>query len=107
MTDQPHSMNRRQLIRDSAWFGAAVGLAVVGGEVVSHVAGTADAARIQARPTVRFAQVSDSHIGFSARCGSPFMCSARLTAISAAAALVRAQAGKLSQAPSPYPGIPL
>jgi 3',5'-cyclic AMP phosphodiesterase CpdA len=62
--DQPHSMNRRQLIRHSAWFGAAVGLAVVGGEVVSHVAGTADAARIQGRPTLRFAQISDSHIGF-------------------------------------------
>ncbi|MDT5206771.1 MAG: hypothetical protein QOD34_3407 [Mycobacterium sp.] len=67
MTDQPHSMNRRQLIRHSAWFGAAVGLAVVGGEVVSHVAGSADAARIQGRPTVRFAQVSDSHIGFSGK----------------------------------------
>jgi 3',5'-cyclic AMP phosphodiesterase CpdA len=67
MTDQPHSMNRRQLIRHSAWFGAAVGLAVVGGEVVSHVAGTADAARSQGRPTVRFAQVSDSHIGFAGK----------------------------------------
>jgi hypothetical protein len=62
--DQPHSMNRRQLIRHSAWFGAAVGLAVVGGEVISHVAGAADAARIQGRPALRFAQVSDSHIGF-------------------------------------------
>ena len=50
--DQPHAMNRRQLIRHSAWFGAAVGLAVVGGEVISHVAGTADAARIQGRPDV-------------------------------------------------------
>ncbi|MDT5089998.1 MAG: hypothetical protein QOG47_2705 [Mycobacterium sp.] len=67
MTDRPHSMNRRQLIRHSAWFGAAVGLAVVGGEVVSHVAGSADAARIQGGPTVRFAQVSDSHIGFSGK----------------------------------------
>ncbi|WP_369830552.1 metallophosphoesterase [Mycobacterium sp. 1245111.1] len=57
-------MNRRQLIRHSAWFGAAVGLAVVGGEVVSHVAGTADAARSPNRPALRFAQVSDSHIGF-------------------------------------------
>ncbi|WP_040749282.1 metallophosphoesterase family protein [Nocardia transvalensis] len=55
-------MTRRQLMRHSAWFGAAVGLAVVGGEVVSHVAGTADAA--PERPTLRFAQISDSHIGF-------------------------------------------
>jgi 3',5'-cyclic AMP phosphodiesterase CpdA len=64
MTDEPHTMNRRQLIRHSAWFGAAVGLAVVGGEVVSHVAGTADAAHSPSRPALRFAQVSDSHIGF-------------------------------------------
>jgi len=64
MSDEPHTMNRRQLIRHSAWFGAAVGLAVVGGEVVSHVAGTADAARSPSRPALRFAQVSDSHIGF-------------------------------------------
>ena len=38
---ETHAMNRRQLIRHSAWFGAAVGLAVAGGEVVSHVAGAA------------------------------------------------------------------
>ncbi|MFE3189664.1 metallophosphoesterase family protein [Nocardia sp. NPDC059240] len=59
----PQKMTRRQLMRHSAWFGAAVGLAVVGGEVVSHVAGTALAD--SARPTLRFAQVSDSHIGFT------------------------------------------
>ncbi|MEC3914640.1 metallophosphoesterase family protein [Nocardia sp. CDC160] len=64
MTEQdPQQMTRRQLMRHSAWFGAAVGLAVVGGEVVSHVAGTALADT--ARPTLRFAQVSDSHIGFT------------------------------------------
>jgi 3',5'-cyclic AMP phosphodiesterase CpdA len=57
------TMSRRQLIRHSAWFGAAVGLAVVGGEVISHVAGSATAALT--RPTLRFAQVSDSHIGFT------------------------------------------
>ncbi len=62
MTEAPHGMSRRQLIRHSAWFGAAVGLAVVGGEVVSHAAG---AATHPAPPTLRFAQVSDSHIGFS------------------------------------------
>ncbi|MGB8211090.1 MAG: metallophosphoesterase, partial [Mycobacterium sp.] len=67
MTDAPHTMSRRQLIRHSAWFGAAVGLAVVGGEVISHVAGTADAARVQGRPALRFAQISDSHIGFSGK----------------------------------------
>jgi 3',5'-cyclic AMP phosphodiesterase CpdA len=67
MTDEPHAMNRRQLIRHSAWFGAAVGLAVVGGEVVSHIAGTADAARSPSRPALRFAQVSDSHIGFEGK----------------------------------------
>ncbi len=61
----PNTMTRRQLIRHSAWFGAAVGFAVVGGEVISHVAGTAAAERAGARPTLRFVQVSDSHIGFS------------------------------------------
>jgi 3',5'-cyclic AMP phosphodiesterase CpdA len=61
----PKPMTRRQLIRHSAWFGAAVGFAVVGGEVISHVAGTASASHAGARPTLRFAQVSDSHIGFS------------------------------------------
>jgi hypothetical protein len=63
--NDPNTMTRRQLLRHSAWFGAAVGFAVVGGEVISHVAGTASAAHTQSRPTLRFAQVSDSHIGFS------------------------------------------
>jgi 3',5'-cyclic AMP phosphodiesterase CpdA len=67
MTDAPHTMSRRQLIRHTAWFGAAVGLAVVGGEVISHVAGAAEAARVPGRPALRFAQVSDSHIGFSGK----------------------------------------
>jgi len=67
MTDAPRTMSRRQLIRHSAWFGAAVGLAVAGGEVISHVAGTAEAKQGLARPTLRFAQVSDSHIGFSGK----------------------------------------
>lgn len=61
----PHTMTRRQLIRHSAWFGAAVVLTVAGGEVISHVAGSAGAAKTQARPTLRFAQISDSHIGFT------------------------------------------
>ncbi|ORV81712.1 metallophosphoesterase [Mycobacterium interjectum] len=63
--NDPNAMTRRQLIRHSAWFGAAVGFAVVGGEVISHVAGTASASHAGARPTLRFAQVSDSHIGFA------------------------------------------
>ncbi|ORA27886.1 metallophosphoesterase family protein [Mycobacterium aquaticum] len=59
----PQGMTRRQLIRHGAWFGAAVGLAVVGGEVISHAA--AQPTANVARPTLRFAQVSDSHIGFT------------------------------------------
>ena len=57
-------MTRRQLIRHGAWFGAAVVLTVAGGEVISHVAGSAGAAQ-QATPALRFAQISDSHIGFN------------------------------------------
>jgi 3',5'-cyclic AMP phosphodiesterase CpdA len=64
-TQDPNTMNRRQLLRHGAWFGAAVGFAVVGGEVISHVAGAEVAERAAARPTLRFAQVSDSHIGFT------------------------------------------
>lgn len=59
------NMSRRQLMRHTAWFGAAVGFAVVGGEVISHVADASAAGRTHARPTLRFAQVSDSHIGFT------------------------------------------
>ena len=62
-SEAPTTMSRRQLIRHSAWFGAAIGLAVVGGEVISHVAGAGTAT--ETRPTLRFAQVSDSHIGFT------------------------------------------
>jgi 3',5'-cyclic AMP phosphodiesterase CpdA len=60
-------MTRRQLMRHSAWFGAAVVLAVTGGEVISHVAGSSTSAgAVQpARPTLRFAQISDSHLGFT------------------------------------------
>jgi 3',5'-cyclic AMP phosphodiesterase CpdA len=60
----PAGMTRRQLIRHGAWFGAAVVLTVAGGEVISHVAGSAGAAQ-QATPALRFAQISDSHIGFN------------------------------------------
>ncbi len=65
MTQDQNKMSRRQLIRHGAWFGAAVGFAVVGGEVISHVAGSAEAEHTAARATLRFAQVSDSHIGFT------------------------------------------
>ena len=65
MSNDPKTMSRRQLIRHTGWFGAAVGLAVVGGEVISHIAGAEAADRAHARPTLRFAQVSDSHIGFT------------------------------------------
>jgi 3',5'-cyclic AMP phosphodiesterase CpdA len=61
--DQP-GMSRRQLIRHGAWFGAAVVLAVAGGEVISHVAGARDS-DVASTPTLRFAQISDSHIGFN------------------------------------------
>jgi 3',5'-cyclic AMP phosphodiesterase CpdA len=63
----PQGMTRRQLMRHSAWFGAAVVLTVAGGEVISHVAGSAGAANVapSGRPTLRFAQISDSHLGFT------------------------------------------
>src|SRR5689334_5851413 len=60
----PQGMTRRQLIRHSAWFGAAVALTVAGGEVVSHIAGAAEPVQTTT-PTLRFAQISDSHIGFT------------------------------------------
>ncbi len=60
----PEGMNRRELLRHSAWFGAAVGLAVAGGEVISQVAGAPIARADAARPDLRFVQLSDSHIGF-------------------------------------------
>ncbi|MCA2255027.1 metallophosphoesterase [Mycobacterium intracellulare] len=67
MTGRPgdDAMTRRQLLRHTAWFGAAVGLTVAGGEVISHVAGEAAAQRAHVRPTLRFAQISDSHLGFT------------------------------------------
>jgi 3',5'-cyclic AMP phosphodiesterase CpdA len=61
--NDPAGMSRRQLIRHGAWFGAAVVLTVAGGEVISHVAGSADATQAT-KPMLRFAQISDSHIGF-------------------------------------------
>lgn len=65
MNDNPNGMSRRQLLRHTAWFGAAVGFAVAGGEVISHIAGAEAAEHTHAKPVLRFAQVSDSHIGFT------------------------------------------
>lgn len=59
----PNGMSRRQLLRHSAWFGTAVALTVAGGEVLSSVAGCAS--QPQSQPTLRFAQISDSHLGFT------------------------------------------
>ncbi|MFG2961108.1 metallophosphoesterase family protein [Streptomyces sp. NPDC048291] len=82
--DEPaaeHGMTRRQLMRHAGWFGGAVVLTVAGGEVISQIAGArgstaaaatgsagtaGTAARTAAADsgTLRFVQVSDSHIGF-------------------------------------------
>ncbi|HEY6421968.1 MAG TPA: metallophosphoesterase [Pseudonocardiaceae bacterium] len=61
---EPSGMSRRQLLRHTAWFGAAVVLTVAGGEVISHIGGTPDAALAQDPNALRFVQISDSHIGF-------------------------------------------
>ncbi len=64
-----HDMSRRQLIKHSGWFGAAVVLTVTGGEVISHIAhdkdNTTAAAAATATNELRFVQISDSHIGFT------------------------------------------
>lgn len=59
-------MSRRQLLRHAGWFGSAVVLTVAGGEVISHIAhdGGTTAAAADSN-TLRFVQVSDSHIGFT------------------------------------------
>jgi 3',5'-cyclic-AMP phosphodiesterase len=63
--EDPDGMTRRQLLRHTAWFGAAVVLTVTGGEVISHVTDDPTRAVPAASPsTLRFVQVSDSHLGF-------------------------------------------
>jgi 3',5'-cyclic AMP phosphodiesterase CpdA len=57
-------MTRRQLLRHTAWFGAAVVLTVSGGEVISHINSPATPA-VQDPYALRFVQISDSHIGFA------------------------------------------
>ena len=64
----PAGMSRRQLLRHTAWFGAAVVLTVTGGEVISHLgtSPTAAPAAVATDPNaLRFVQVSDSHLGFT------------------------------------------
>ncbi|MEU5536848.1 metallophosphoesterase [Streptomyces sp. NPDC020362] len=58
-----HGMTRRQLTRHAAWFGGVVILTVTGGEVISHLPGSSNAAPAGGAD-LRFVQVSDSHIGF-------------------------------------------
>lgn len=65
MSDDERPMTRRQLMRHGAWFGAAVVLTVAGGEVVSRVTGGGDADPLPGGTTLRFAQISDSHLGFT------------------------------------------
>jgi Icc protein len=60
-----HGMTRRQLIRHSAWFGAAVALTFTGGEVISRIAGDAAGNASSNTGQLQFVQVSDSHLGFS------------------------------------------
>jgi hypothetical protein len=59
-------MSRRQLLRHTAWFGAAVVLTVTGGEVISHLGNPPAAATAAAQDphALRFVQISDSHLGF-------------------------------------------
>lgn len=62
----PEAMSRRQLLRHTAWFGAAVVLTVTGGEMISHIGGTPAATAIAQDPhALRFVQISDSHLGFN------------------------------------------
>ncbi len=59
-------MSRRQLARHASWFGAAVGLTVVGGELTRHaVSDPGGATTAAAAQGVHFVQVSDSHLGFT------------------------------------------
>jgi 3',5'-cyclic AMP phosphodiesterase CpdA len=57
-------MTRRQLLRHTAWFGSAVVLTVVGGEVISQIGDASTPAAADAN-ALRFVQISDSHIGFT------------------------------------------
>src|SRR5438874_12563384 len=66
ITRGEHGMTRRQLIRHTAWFGAAVALTFTGGEVISRIAGDGTPAAAAEDPSaLRFVQISDSHLGFT------------------------------------------
>jgi 3',5'-cyclic AMP phosphodiesterase CpdA len=58
-------MTRRQLLRHTAWFGSAVVLTVVGGEVISQIGDASTPAAADDANALRFVQISDSHIGFT------------------------------------------
>ncbi|SDW41689.1 Calcineurin-like phosphoesterase [Amycolatopsis xylanica] len=62
--DGPEGMTRRQLLRHTAWFGAAVVLTVTGGEVLSRIAVPGEADATDDPRALRFVQISDSHLGF-------------------------------------------
>jgi 3',5'-cyclic AMP phosphodiesterase CpdA len=64
ITRGEHGMTRRQLIRHTAWFGAAVAMTFTGAEVISQVAGQGTAAAAVGPGALRFVQISDSHLGF-------------------------------------------
>ncbi|MEV4052086.1 metallophosphoesterase [Amycolatopsis sp. NPDC049688] len=61
----PEGMTRRQLLRHTAWFGAAVVLTVTGGEVISRIAAPGEAVAVDDPNALRFVQISDSHLGFT------------------------------------------
>ena len=59
-------MTRRQLLRHTAWFGSAVVLTIVGGEVIGQISDNGVPVAAADDPyAVRFVQISDSHIGFT------------------------------------------
>ena len=60
----PEGMSRRQLLRHTAWFGAAVVLTVSGGEVISRIASPDAPDALDDPHALRFLQISDSHLGF-------------------------------------------
>jgi 3',5'-cyclic AMP phosphodiesterase CpdA len=60
MDGSPAAISRRRFLTHTAWAGAAVVVAVTGGEVFSNVVGRADAGQVD----FTFAQISDSHLGF-------------------------------------------
>ncbi len=67
LVEGPQGMSRRQLLRHTAWFGAAVVLSVSAGEVISHVHDSAGAQVVPVTDpnALNFVQISDSHLGFT------------------------------------------